>query len=226
MKTDNSNLKRALVKIIATLQIVTGALLLVGTVGLTLTAYRTVQDESNQLTDNLTATADALESLRMTYEQSATNLFGLTDTIDDISTKLGDVSQKISRTGELFTIFMLKDAGEKWKDVGKDVASISETLKRQGEVIADYRDDGHEKALLAISKTVESLYHAIRILDGGCSAGQWCGYICLLGFCVSMLFFSNGALLLVVNKHSYKDAQKVLNEETKTIQSNKYARTE
>ena len=200
MKTSNSNLKRTLVKIAATLQITIGALLLVGTIGLTLTAYRTIQDESRQLTDNLTATADSLESLRMTYEQSATNLFGLTDTIDDISTKLGDVSQKVSRTGELFTKLMLKDAGEKWKDVGKDIASISETLKRQGEIIAGYRDDGHEKALLAISETVESLHHAIRILDGGCSAGQWCGFVCLLGFCVSMLFFSNGVLLLIVNR--------------------------
>ena len=71
-------MKRILVKFASVLQIVVGALLLVGTVGLTTTAYRTVRDESEQLAENLSAATEALESLRATYEQSATSLFAET----------------------------------------------------------------------------------------------------------------------------------------------------
>lgn len=199
-------MKRMLVRIVAVLQIVIGGLLMVGTIGLTQTAYRTVRDESRQLTDNLSAAADALESWRTTYAQSATNLFDFTGTIDDVSTKLGGVSEKVFRVGELLAKLRFKDTGEKWKDVGNDIASISETLKRQSEAIEGYRDDGHEKFLLAISKTVESLRNTIRKLDGGRPAGRWCGFVCVLGFCVSVLFFTNGALLLIVNRLDCKDA--------------------
>ena len=212
MKTRDLNLKRTLIKIVAVLQIVIGGLLMVGTIGLTQTAYQTVRDESRQLTDNLSAAADALESWRATYAESATNLFGFTGTINDVSAKLGGVSEKVFRMGELFTKLRLKGTGEKWKDVGIDIASISETLKRQGEAIEGYRDDGHEKALLAMSKTVESLRHTIRRIDGGRSAGRWCGFVCILGFCVSMLFFTNGALLLIVNRLGSKDSRTVLEE--------------
>ena len=48
-----------LVNIVAILQIVIGVLLMVGTISLTQTAYQTVRDESRQLTDNLSAAADA-----------------------------------------------------------------------------------------------------------------------------------------------------------------------
>ena len=208
----NLMLKRTLIKIVAILQITIGGLLMIGTIGLTQTAYQTVRDESRQLTDNLSAAADAIESWRTIYTQSAANLFGFTCTIADVSTKLGGVSEKVFRMGELFTKLRLKGTGEKWKEVGEDIASISETLKRQGEAIEGYRDDGHEKFLIAISKTVESLRNTIRKLDGGRSAGRWCGFVCILGFCVSMLFFTNGILLFVVNRLGCKGAHEVLAE--------------
>ena len=96
-------MKRILVKFAAALQIVVGALLLVGTVGLATTAYRTVLDESEQLAENLSAAAEALESLHTTYEQSATSLFGLTEAMDDVSTKLVVVSGAILETGRRFS---------------------------------------------------------------------------------------------------------------------------
>lgn len=49
-----------LVSIVAALQIGMGALLLIGTVGLTTTAYRTVRSESEQLVVNLSASVEAL----------------------------------------------------------------------------------------------------------------------------------------------------------------------
>ena len=96
-------MKQILVKTVAALQIVVGVLLLIGTVGLTTTAYRTVRSESEQLAENLSAAA-------------------------------------------------------------------------------------------------ESLRHAMRMLDNGNSTARWCGFVCILGFCVSMLFFANGLLLLVFAK--------------------------
>ena len=92
-------MKQILVKTVAALQIVVGALLLIGTVGLT-TAYRTVRSESEQLAENLSAAA-------------------------------------------------------------------------------------------------ESLRHAMRMLDNGNSTARWCGFVCVLGFCVSMLFVMNGVILCV-----------------------------
>ena len=200
MKTKGANLKRAFAKVIAVLQICIGALLLTGTVSLSLTAYQTIRNESIQITKNLSAVGDALVSLRETYSQSATNLFGLTGTMDDISTKLGGVSEKVCAMGELFMTLRLKGVGGKWEDVGADIASISEMVKKQGDTIEEYRADGHEKTLTALSETVESLRHVTCMLDGGSSAGRWCGFVCVLGFCVSMLFIMNGALLFVFSR--------------------------
>ena len=207
-------MKQTLVKIVAALQIVVGVLLLVGTVGLTTTAYRTVRDESEQLAANLSAAAEALESLRATYEQSATSLFGLTEAMDDVSAKLVVVSGAILETGSRFSEYgkieessllgmlkpfteWFKNSGEKLREVGRDVRSVSLALNDQSEAIKTYRDDGHDKMLDAITKTAESLRHAMQLLDNGNSAARWCGFVCLLGFCVSMLFFANGMLLFL-----------------------------
>ena len=207
-------MKQTLVKIVAVLQIVVGALLLIGTVGLTTTAYRTVRDESEQLAANLSASAEALESLRATYEQSATSLFGLTEAMDDVSAKLVVVSGAISETGRRFSEYgkveespllsmlkpfteWFKSSGEKLREVGRDVRAVSVALSGQSEAIKTYRADGHDKTMDAITKTAESLRHAIQMLDNGNSAARWCGFVCLLGFCVSMLFFANGMLLFL-----------------------------
>ncbi len=207
-------MKQTLVKIVAALQIVVGVLLLVGTVGLTTTAYRTVRDESEQLAANLSASAEALESLRATYEQLATNLFGLTEAMDDVSAKLVVVSGAISETGRRFSEYgkveespllsmlkpfteWFKSSGEKLKEVGKDVRAVSVALSGQSEAIKTYRADGHDKTMDAITKTAESLRHAMQMLGNGNSAARWCGFVCLLGFCVSMLFFANGMLLFL-----------------------------
>ena len=207
-------MKQTLVKIVAALQIVVGVLLLVGTVGLTTTAYRTVRDESEQLAANLSASAEALESLRATYEQSATSLFGLTEAMDDVSAKLVVVSGAISETGRRFSEYgkveespllsmlkpfaeWFKSSGEKLREVGRDVRSVSVALSGQSEAIKTYRADGHDKTMDAITKTAESLRHAMQMLDNGNSAARWCGFVCLLGFCVSMLFFANGMLLFL-----------------------------
>ena len=207
-------MKQTLVKIVAALQIVVGVLLLVGTVGLTTTAYRTVRDESEQLAANLSASAEALESLRATYEQSSTSLFGLTEAMDDVSAKLVVVSGAISETGRRFSEYgkveespllsmlkpfteWFKSSGEKLKEVGRDVRTVSVSLSGQSEAIKTYRADGHDKTMDAITKTAESLRHAMQMLDNGNSAARWCGFVCLLGFCVSMLFFANGMLLFL-----------------------------
>ena len=60
MKTVGTDLKRALAKVVAALQICIGVLLLVGTVYLTLTAYKTVRYESEQIAENLSAAGKAL----------------------------------------------------------------------------------------------------------------------------------------------------------------------
>ncbi len=207
-------MKQTLVKIVAALQIVVGVLLLVGTVGLTTTAYRTVRNESEQLAANLSASAEALESLRATYEQSATSLFGLTEAMDDVSAKLVVVSGAISETGRRFSEYgkveespllsmlkpfteWFKSSGEKLKEVGRDVRAVSVALSGQSEAIKTYRADGHDKTMDAITKTAESLRHAMQMLGNGNSAARWCGFVCLLGFCVSMLFFANGMLLFL-----------------------------
>ena len=199
MKAAGPKFKQALAKVAAVLQVCIGALLLVGTIGLTLTAYKTVRYESEQITQNLAAAGDALESLHETYGQSADNLFGLAGPMDDISTKLGGVSSKVRRAGELIAkVPFCKETGEKWKDVSGDVESIAEAVKKQGKTIEGYRDDGHEKTMVAMSKTIESIRHTTQMLDGANSTGRWCGFVCVLGFCVSMLFFTNGMLLFLL----------------------------
>ena len=229
-------MKRTIAKIAAVLQIVVGALLLGGTVCLTGSAYRTIREESGQLSANLAAAAGALESARGTYAQSATNLFALTGTMDDVGGKLGGVAGKISDTGKLFKELSEKllapldnklgkmaanwipiverfqsiaswgkNSGEKLQDIGKDVSSVATALQGQGRAIDEYRDDGHEKSLAAMAETTASLRHAEAILNRN-SAERWCGFVCLLGFCVSMLFFANGALMFAFAREEGKAA--------------------
>lgn len=229
-------MKKTIAKIAAVLQIVVGALLLVGTIGLTGSAYRTIREESGQLSANLAAAADALVSARETYAQSATNLFALTGTMDDVGGKLGGVAGKISDTGKLFKELSEKllapldnklgkmaanwlpiverfqsiaswgkNSGEKLQDIGNDISSVASALQGQGKAIEDYRDNGHEKSLAVMAETAESLRHAEAILNGN-SAERWCGFVCVLGFCVSLLFFANGALMFAFAREERKAA--------------------
>ena len=207
-------MSHVIAKVAAALQIVIGLMLLAGTIGLTLTAYKTIRTEAVRLSDNLSATVDALESMKITYGQSATNLFGLTGAMDDVSWKLTDVSDSALAIGKWFLEYgevedpsfwdklrpfkeFSKNSGQKLTDVGKDVKAVAIALKGQSEAIKDYRDNGHNKSLILMTKSVESLQHAIRMLDSGRSTGLWCGFVCVLGFCVSMLFILNGVLLFV-----------------------------
>lgn len=203
-------------------------MLLVGTIALSLTAYRTVRNESEQLVANLSAAADALESLRALYAQSANNLFGLTDSMDDVAEKLGEVSESVSETGRRFLEYgnvektsiinklnpfkeWFRNSGEKLKDVGKDVVSVSAVLKEQSRTIKEYRADGHKKTLLAMEETAGSIRHIMQMLnDGDRSAVLWCGFVCILGFCVSMLFFTNGIFLFLVNWLGRKNSHEAL----------------
>lgn len=227
---NNNEMKIEIEKIAAVLQIAVGALLLSGTVCLTGSAYRTIREESGQLSANLAAAADALESARGTYAQSATNLFALTGTMDDVGENLDGVAKKISDTGKLFeeqsdkiqvpldsgiakaASFILpivdkfqsiaewcKNSGEKLQEIGRDVSSVAGSIKEQGKAIEDYRDNGHEKSLAVMAETAESLRHAEAILNGA-SAKRWCGFVCILGLCVSLLFFANGLLLFLFAK--------------------------
>ena len=221
MVIETSKLKRTLVKIVATLQIGVGVLLLSGTIALTLTAYKTVRDESEQLVENLSATTNALESLRISYEQSAENLFAMTVAMDDVAEKLVEVSESVTETGKKFVEYgyvekpsffnklkpfteWFRNSGEKLKEVGGDVVSVSAFLNEQSKIIKAYRSDGHAKTMLAMAETIESLHHVMqRLKDSDRSAVHWCGFVCILGFCVSMLFFTNGLLLCFVNRLGY-----------------------
>lgn len=250
-KREASTMKRRIAAVAAALQIGIGILLLVGTAGLAGTAYRTVREESGQLAANLVAAADALESARGTYAQSATNLFVLTGTMDKVGGTLVDVSEKVSDTGMLFKEYaetflkysnptnlsesenvllktyskvpewlvdkvpgvktvkslaaLCKNSGEKIESIGESVHSVATALQGQGKAIDEYRDDGHEKSLAVMAETAESLRHAEAILNSN-SAERWCGFVCLLGFCVSMLFFANGALMLALAREEGKAA--------------------
>lgn len=242
-------MKRTIAKIAAALQIAVGTLLLVGTAGLSGTAYRTVREESGQLAANLVAAADALEAARGTYARSATNLFALTGTMEKIGGTLVGVSEKVSDTGRLFkeqaeTCLKYSDptnwlehdgwkrlskypgrlidkvpgvkafkslaewckkSGEMIESVGMDVHSVATSVQEQGMAIDEYRDDGHGKALETMVQTEKSLRDAGRILDNG-RAGKWCGFVCVLGFCVSMMFFANGALMFAFARTEGKAA--------------------
>ena len=223
MKSDKSNMKRTLIKIVAVLQIVIGGLLMVGIVGLTQPAYRTVRDEFRELSKNLIKSADALDSSRMSYEQSAVSLFSLTGAMDDVAEKLSGASVVVLRTGEWFASYgagnahshwgkirpfreWFKDSGEKLKEVGCSVETVSEVLKGLSKTTKDYRENRYEKALEALSKDAESLRHIAQVIDCEPLIVCGCSFICLLGFCGSLLFFTNGALLLIVNRLDCKDA--------------------
>lgn len=216
METGASSLKRTLVIVVAFIQFCAGAMLLAGTIGIAMTASQTVVDESALLAENLTAFADALDASCAAYRQSASSIFGLTSAMDDVAEKLGGVKETMSELGAGFANYGKSDSswygkvlpftewfrgsGEKLKEVARDVEAVSEALRGQSAAIKDYRENGYEKSLAAISKSVESLRRSAQMLEGGRSAGRWWRFVCVLGICVSMLFFANGLLLLVVAK--------------------------
>ena len=56
-----------------------------------------------------------------------------------------------------------------------------------------------------MAETAESLRHAEAILNRN-SAERWCGFVCVLGFCVSLRFFANGALMFAFAREKGKAA--------------------
>ena len=46
-----------------------------------------------------------------------------------------------------------------------------------------------------MSQIVDILQGTVHVLDSAYSAGLWCGFLCILGLCVSLLLIMNGTLL-------------------------------
>ena len=86
----------------ATLQGLVGLTLLVGTIWWMTSAKSTIRKESIVLSANLASVADALDSAGATYANSSDNLFSITNTLNDVQEKLGQVSTKLTNIGKTF----------------------------------------------------------------------------------------------------------------------------
>ena len=192
------------------MQLIVGIMLLAGTVVLARTAYPVVRQGSGEVSKALSSAAGTIESLRNAYEKSAEGVFGLTNTIDDVERTLRSVSDSVGRTGSAFCQYSeaegfsrnlrpfketARDCGEKMTAAGRDISSVADALQAQSVAIREYSVNGHESFLSVMSQIVDILRGTVHVLDSAYSAALWCGFVCILGLCVSLLLIMNGILL-------------------------------
>ena len=93
------------------------------------------------------------------------------------------------------------DTGNNLSAIGKDVGSVALAISTQARALDDYRHDGHGKVLEAMSTSAESIHHFSDLFANHRNIDRWCGFLVILGLCVSLLFIMNGAILLSFARH-------------------------
>ena len=91
-------MKRKLVRAWAIAQIAIGLAIVASTAHYAPPAFERMRDETQRTGTNLVEIADALAAVRVTYAETATNLFSTTGELEDVEAKLQDAGGKISHS--------------------------------------------------------------------------------------------------------------------------------
>ena len=196
----------------ASIQIVIGLLLFVGTAYMATSFLPTIKNTARQTGENLAEAATALRGNNAFYCVSATNLFALSESMEDVARNFDVIGREVMKTGakihfDVPVLNKVNDVGNSVHAIGKDIINVATAIRKEREVIEDYRNVVHPQNSNALNDTAETLEDVSGLMQDGSAIDGFVLYICLLGGLLSLLFVMNGIVLVVTEKsfNSRKD---------------------
>ena len=196
----------------ASIQIVIGLLLFVGTAYMATSFLPSIKDAARQTGENLAEAATALRGNNAFYCASATNLFALSESMEDVARNFDVIGREVMKTGakihfDVPVLNKVNDVGNSVHAIGKDIINVATAIRKEREVIEDYRNVVHPQNSNALNDTAETLEGVSGLMQDGSAIDGFVLYICLLGGLLSLLFVMNGIVLVVTEKsfNSRKD---------------------
>ena len=95
-------MKLIIIRTWAIAQIILGVAIVASTTHYAPSAFEKMRDETERTGANLVEIADALAAVRLTYAETATNLFTTSRELEDVENKLQDAGAKLGDVGHVF----------------------------------------------------------------------------------------------------------------------------
>ena len=184
-------------------QIMIGFLLLGGTVFLSTAVLPRIRANVAMVGDKVSDAAAALRAVNASYCQSATNLFNAAENLADVSKTLGQIGWNLKETGrslhfDVPVMKQLNGVGDSVREIGRGIVNVSVSILTQSNIIRGYRSDGHVKTALLISDSAKMLDDVAVLLKSIRSMTAYDWFVCALGVLVSILFITNGLVLVSI----------------------------
>ena len=185
----------------AGIQIVIGLLLFVWTAYMATTFLPTIKTAVRQAGENLAEAATAVRGCNAFYCASATNLFALSESMEDIARNFDVIGREVMKTGakihfDVPVLNKVNDVGNSVHAIGAVIINVAVALRKERDVIEDYRNVVHPQNSNMLNDAAETLTDMSVLAQDGSAIDGFLLYICLLGGLLSLLFVMNGVILI------------------------------
>ena len=203
------NIRVKAIYIWAGIQIVVGLSLFVGTTYIATSFFPAIKNAIRQTGENLSEAATALRGNNAFYCASATNLFALSESMEDVARNFDVIGREVMKTGEKIhfdvpVLNKVNDVGDSVHAIGIDILNVATAMRKEREVIEDYRNVVHPQNSNALNDTAETLEDVSGFMQDGSAIDGCSLYVCLLGVLLSLLFVMNGVILVLMSSlHSH-----------------------
>ena len=198
------NMRVKAIYIWAGIQIVIGLSLFVGTTYMATSFLPTIKKAVRQTGENLSEAATALRGNNAFYCASATNLFAISESMEDVARNFDVIGREVMKTGakihfDVPVLNKVNDVGNSVHAIGIDILNVATAMRKEREVIEDYRNVVHPQNSNALNDTAETLEDVSGFMQDGSAIDGFLLYVCLLGVLLSLLFVMNGVILVLMS---------------------------
>ena len=160
-----------------------------------------IRNAVRQTGENLAEAATALRGCNAFYCASATNLFALGESMEDVAQNFDVIGRDVMKTGagihfDVPVLNKVNDVGNSVHAIGAVIINVAVALRKERDVIEDYRNVVHPQNSNMLNDTAETLTDMSELAQDGSSMDGILLYFCLLGGLLALLFVINGIFLV------------------------------
>ena len=201
------NMRVKTIYVWAGILIVIGLLLFAWTSYMTTSFLPAVRNAVRQTGENLAEAAIALRGCNAFYCASATNLFALGESMEGVAQNFGVIGRDVMKTGagihfDVPVLNKVNDVGNSVHAIGAVIINVAAALRKERDVIEDYRNVVHPQNSNMLNDTAETLTDMSELAQDGSAIDDFLLYICLLGGLLSLQLVMNGVFMFRCNHSS------------------------
>ena len=160
-----------------------------------------IRNAVRQAGENFAEAATALRGCNAFYCASATNLFALGESMEDVAQNFDVIGRDVMKAGarihfDVPVLNKVNDVGNSVHAIGEVIINVAAALRKERDVIEDYRNVVHPQNSNMLNDTAETLTDMSELAQDGSAIDDFLLYICLLGGLLSLLFVINGVFLV------------------------------